>query len=205
MTKLFIFPCNGNAMEALDCIGGDFELIGFVDDDSEKQGKKQFGFTIFSRQVIAKYPEAKILAVPGNPSSYMRRKDLIESLGINAERFVRLIHPSASVSPAAQIGHNVLIMAGVVITGNAKIGKHVCILPNSVIHHDVEVEDYTLIGSNVTIAGYTKIGKNCYVGSGSSIINNIEVGDNTLVGLGTNVIHSFPPNSKIVGNPARQI
>ena len=203
--QLLIFPFNGNGLEALSCLDKRHELIGFVDDTKEKQGANAFGFRVFSRVVISKNANTKILAVPGSAASYKERDAIIRSLNIMPERFATVIHPSANVSPLARIGHNVLIMAGVVITANAVIGDHVCILPNTVIHHDAEIGDYTLIGSNVTVAGYTKIGRKCYIGSGSSVINNISIGAGTLVGMATNVIRSFPADSKIIGNPAKQI
>ncbi|MCK7470637.1 MAG: hypothetical protein MZU95_07475 [Desulfomicrobium escambiense] len=30
--RLLIFPCNGNGLEALDCLGDAFRCIGFIDD-----------------------------------------------------------------------------------------------------------------------------------------------------------------------------
>lgn len=205
MEKLFIFPFNGNGLEALSCIQDQYEFIGFIDDTVEKQGLHEFGFEVFGRDVFDKFPEAKILSVPGSPTSFTYRDKIISSLEILPEKFATLIHPTASISPFAKIGHNVLIMAGVVVTSNAIIGNHVCVLPNTVIHHDSIIGDYTLIGSNVTLAGNSEIGKHCYIGSGTSIINGIQVGDNTLVGLGSNVIKSIKSNSKIVGNPAKEI
>lgn len=205
MKKLIIFPYNGNALEAIDCIGQGYELIGFIDDTIEKQGKQRNGYEVFSRDILDKYREARVLAVPGSPITYLRRKEAIESLDIPPDRFATLIHPRATISSLAEIGYNVLIMAGVVITSNAIINSHICILPNSVIHHDVKIKDYSLIGANVTIAGSTLIGENCYIGSGSSLINGIEIGKNSLIGLGSNVIKSMPSNSKAVGNPARKI
>ena len=202
---LLIFPCNGNGIEALDCLGDAYRLVGFVDDTQEKQGAKVQGSSVYGREVLARWPEARILAVPGSPTSYRMRKQIIESLGIGADRFVSLIHSSASVSQLAQIGRNVLIMAGVVITSNAIIGDHVCVLPNTVIHHDVVIGAWSLIGSNVTIAGHTTVGENCYIGSGASIMNGLRVGDAALVGIGSNVIRDVAPSTKVVGNPARQI
>jgi len=203
--QLFIFPFNGNGLEALDCIKDQFEFMGFIDDTKEKQGKHPFGFNVFGREVLDRYPDAKIIAVPGSPASYMIRDKIISELNTNESKFATLIHPSAAVSPFAKIGYNTLIMAGVVITANSVIGNHVCILPNTVIHHDSNIGDYSLIGSNVTVAGNTEVGKYCYVGSGTSIINNITVGDNTLIGIGSNVIKSVPAKSKMAGNPAKQI
>lgn len=205
-TKLLIFPFSGSGFEALDCLTDRFECIGFVDDDTEKQGRNnQFGIEVFDRQAFSRYKDAMVLAVPGSPVSYTTRDKLIQSLGIPESRFATIIHPKASVSAFSVIGFNVLIMENVVIKATARIGHHVCILPNSVVHHDSIVNNYTLVGSNVTIAGYSTIGTQCYIGSGSKIINNIHIGDGTLVGLGSNVIKSVPVHSKIAGNPAKPI
>jgi sugar O-acyltransferase (sialic acid O-acetyltransferase NeuD family) len=202
---LLIFPCNGNAIEALDCLVAAYRLIGFVDDTPEKQGTKVQGYSVYGREVLVSWPDSCVLAVPGSPASYRMRKQIIESLDIGADRFATVIHPSARVSPLAAIGRNVLIMAGAVITSNAMIGDHVCVLPNTVIHHDVIIGAWSLIGSNVTVAGHTKVGNNCYIGSGSSIMNGVRVGDGALVGMGANVIRDVSPGNRVVGNPARSI
>lgn len=202
---LLIFPFNGNGLEALDCLGHKFQLLGFVDDTPEKQGQSPYGHTVFSRAVLGEQSEAQVLAVPGGPASFRSRRALIEALGIEPERFAQVIHPTARVSPLASIGRNVLIMAGVVITSNAVIGDHVCVLPNTVIHHDARIGDWTLVGSNVTVAGGTVIGENCYIGSGSSLINGLTIGAQCLVGLGSNVVRDVQAGSKVAGNPARII
>ena len=70
MEKLFIFPFNGNGLEALDCIQGRYEFIGFIDDTIEKQGKHEYGFEVFGREILDQFPDAKILSVPGSPTSF---------------------------------------------------------------------------------------------------------------------------------------
>ena len=202
-TPLLIFPCNGNGLEALDCLGERYQMVGFVDDTPEEQGTTAFGHPVLARRAFENHSSAQVLAVPGSPVSYRRRHEIIDGLGLEADRFATVIHPSARISPLARVGRNVLIMAGVVVTSNAVIGDHVCILPNTVVHHDVVIGDWTLIGSNVSIAGGARLGNNCYVGSGSRIINGIEVGDRALVGLGSNVIRSVASDATVAGNPAR--
>ncbi len=202
---LLIFPYNGNGIEALDCLGSAYRFIGFVDDTPQKIGIDPNGYPVFDREAFARFPDALVLAIPGSPVSYRTRKQTIQDLGIATERFAKVIHPAARVSSLASVGHNVLIMAGVVITSNALIGSHICILPNTVIHHDVVVGDWTLIGSNVTIAGNTVVEENCYIGSGSSIMNGLRVGSRALVGLGSNVISNVVSDAKVVGNPAHAI
>jgi sugar O-acyltransferase (sialic acid O-acetyltransferase NeuD family) len=202
---LLIFPCNGNGIEALSCLGTAYRCVGFVDDTPDKQGTERFGIPVLPRSALAQRPEAAVLAVPGSPVSFRTRGMLIEGLGVAADRFARVIHPGAQVSPLATIGRNVLIMAGVVLTSNAVIGSHVCILPNTVVHHDTMIGDWSLLGSNVTVAGNSTIGDNCYIGSGSSIINGVALGDGVLVGLGSNVIRDIPAGTMVAGNPARRI
>jgi sugar O-acyltransferase (sialic acid O-acetyltransferase NeuD family) len=202
---LLIFPCNGNAIEALDCLGSRHRLLAFIDDDVEKRQTPMFGYAVGGRGLLEQEPDARLLAVPGSPTSYHVRRRVIEGLGQPSERFTSVIHPAATVSRLAKIGRNVLIMAGVVITSNAIIGDHVCILPNTVVHHDAVVGAWSLIGSNVTIAGGSVIGENCYVGSGTSIINGVEIGRDCLIGLAATVTRSIAPGARVAGSPARPL
>ncbi|MEX6689934.1 NeuD/PglB/VioB family sugar acetyltransferase [Danxiaibacter flavus] len=199
--NLLIFPFNGNGREAIDAIDpSEYKLIGFIDDDGEKQSDN---YEIFSREILKKFPEMYLLAVPGSPTSFRERTSIISSF--NAKNFATVIHPQASIGRDVKVGYNCLIMAGVVITANALIKNHVCILPNSVVHHDSIIEDYTLIGSGVVIAGNVTIGQSCYIGSGTNIKNGIHVGNLSLIGLGSNVISNIEANSVVAGNPASGI
>jgi sugar O-acyltransferase (sialic acid O-acetyltransferase NeuD family) len=202
---LLIFPCNGNGIEALDCLGDDYRCVGFVDDSPEKQQAGAHGYRVLGRVALRERRDAHVLAVPGSPASFRSRRSIIQGLELPDERFARVVHPTARVSELAALGRNVLVMSGVVITSNAVIGDHTVILPNTVVHHDVVIGAWSLIGSNVTIAGGTTIGENCYIGSGSSIMNGLTIGDRALVGLGSNVIRNVPPDAKVVGNPARPL
>ena len=202
---LLIFPCNGNGLEALDCLGDAFECVGFVDDTPEKQRAGAFGLPVLSRSAFSELRDTAVLAVPGGPASYQARRQVIEGLGVAPERFATVIHPGAHVAKLAQVGRNVLVMAGVVITSNAVIGDHVCVLPNTVIHHDVTVGSFSLIGANVAIAGGVRIGENCYVASGSNIRNGLQIGARALVGLGSNVIRDVPEGATVAGNPAKAL
>lgn len=204
-TQILLFPFGGNSMEALDCLDDRFEVLGFVDDNTEKIGNTYLDFQIFDRKAFINFPTAKVLACVGSPNNFQKRKEIIQSLNLPQERFMNIIHPTVQISKYAKVGNNCLIMAGVVITHNAQIGDNVIILPNSVIHHDTKIGNYTCIGSNVVIAGFCDIGESCYIGSGTNIINNTTIGEKTMIGLGANVINSFGTHKKIVGNPAKEI
>jgi sugar O-acyltransferase (sialic acid O-acetyltransferase NeuD family) len=205
MQDLLIFPYSGTAIETLDCLGEKWKCVGFISDESSLVGKTVFGIEIYDRRALQNFPTAKVLTVHGSPSSYRKREEIFSSLGVPPEKLATVIHPRAAISTNATIGYDVLIMAGVVVTANASIGNHVIVLPNSVIHHDSVVGDFTLVAANVTIAGNVTIGSSCYLGAASSIKNGISIGMESLLGIGANVICSFPAQSKLIGNPAKQL
>lgn len=202
---LLIFPCNGNGIEALDCLGDAYRCVGFVDDAADKQGGERFGVPVFGREALRRFADAWVLAVPGSPRSYRSRRQVVGDLGIDARRFASVVHPGAHVSRFAAIGRNVLIMAGVVVTSNAVIGDHVCVLPNSVVHHDATIGAWSLVGSNVTVAGGVVVGENCYIGSGTSLKDGLRIGNGALVGIGSNVIRDAVAGGTVAGNPARAL
>ncbi|GAB4126174.1 MAG: acetyltransferase [Raineya sp.] len=206
MTPLLLFPFGSNSIEALDCINQtQYQVLGFVDDDTAKVGKSYLGIRVFDREAFSKFADAKVLACIGSPQNYQIRGQIIAGLGLRQERFVNIIHQKAHVSSFSQIGTNCLIMAGVVITHNAKIGNNAIILPNAVIHHDVEIGDNVFVGASAVICGGVKIKNNCFIGAGSSLINHISIEENSFVGLGANVIQSVAKGKKVVGNPAKEI
>jgi sugar O-acyltransferase (sialic acid O-acetyltransferase NeuD family) len=200
---LLIFPCNGNGLEAIDCLSPRFHLLAFVDDAAAKRCQPSLGHPVRSRDAFAEHEDAWVLAVPGSAETFRKRRDVIAGLQLSLQRFATVAHRSAAVSPHATIGRNVLMMAGVVVTSNARIGDHVCILPNTVVHHDAVVGDFSIVGANVTIAGGTVIGDNCYIASGSSIMNGIRIGERALVGLGSTVLRDVAADAVVAGNPAR--
>lgn len=206
MKKLVIFPYNGNAVEALDCLGREFDFLGFIDDDVKKQGKQHDSTEVFSRNILDDNRDVYLLMVPGSSKSFLERRKIIEGFSqVRPEMMATVIHPRASVSSLARIGRNVLIMAGVTVTSNAAIGNHVCVLPNTVIHHDVSIGDYCLIGSNVSITGNVRIGINSYIGSGTSILCGVKIGDRAMIGMGSTVLQDIESDCTAVGNPCRII
>jgi len=203
--KLFIFPSSGNGLEALDCLSDEYQFMGFIDDDLQKQKTTVLGYTIFPREILLQHPDSYLLAVVGSPLNYLKRAEIIDSFQLPVSRFATIVHPKAIISKYATIGYNTLIMAGVAINIDVTIHNHVIVMSNTVIHHEGCIEDYTIIGSGVIVAGNTRIGNNCYVASGSNLTNSITIGDKTMIGLGSNVLKDVGADQRIAGNPARKI
>lgn len=210
MKKLLLFPFNGNAREAASTVeeinksSPTWELLGFIDDDIQKSGRRFGGYPVLGgREKLQELAGAYVLAVPGRPENYRQRREIIDSLGIPASRFATVIHPQAWVGLECSVGHNSLLMANVVLTAGSVVGNHVVILPNTVVSHESRIGDYCLLGSNISVSGGVHIENNCYIGSGARIIQEITIGEKSLIGLGSVVIRDVPPGSVAVGNPAR--
>lgn len=208
--KILLFPFGGNAKESLLSIfaankaAREWDVLGFFDDDRSLWGKECCGVKVLGdRSVLARHPDALVLAVPGNPDTYLRRKEVIDGLGLDRSRFATVIHPSVTVAPDAKIGCNVTLMANVFVSCGARIGDHCVFLPNTVLAHDSSVGGYCLVGSNITFSGDVKVGSGCYIGSGTRVRNGMSIGDRSLVGLGSNVVADIGPGVVACGNPAR--
>ncbi len=101
------------------------------------------------------------------------------------------------IHPACKIGHRVFIDhgIGVVIGETAEIGNEVT------IYQGVSLGGVSLEKTkrHPTIEDYVVIG------AGAKVLGNITIGAHSKIGANSVVIHSVPPNSTAVGNPARNI
>lgn len=208
--KLIIFPFGGNGREAAAQVTGsatlkeEWELVGFVDDDPTVHGREVCGVPVLGNtKILKEYPEAKILAVPGNAGDYLKRRHIIEGLDLKKNRFAKIFSPSAVMSPDAKIGYNTLLLANVVVGCGASIGNHCIILPNTTVGHDSVIEDFCCIGANVAVSGHVTIRSGCYIGSGSAIRERVTVQERSLVGLGSNVVSDIEKDVIVAGNPAK--
>lgn len=206
-----LFPFGGNAREAagvVEAINAQdmrYEILGFLDDNHASLLSADYPLLGGSGLWEQYRGETRLLALPGSPASYRRRREIIGKFALTEADSLTLAAPSSRVARGAQVGFNTLLMAGTFVSCGVRIGNHCVILPNSVISHDAEIGDYTLVGSNVSVSGGVRIGENCYIGSGAAIREGVSVGSGALLGIGTTVIRDVPENAVVVGSPARVI
>ena len=86
------------------------------------------------------------------------------------------------------------------------IGNHVFISKGVVFHtHDGGVWIFREKVPDIRVYGTITIEDNCIIGNNAQLLPNIRIGRNSIVGAGSVVISDVPPNSIVMGVPARAI
>ncbi len=128
-----------------------------------------------------------------------------------------------------EIGDNTKIGAFVEIQKNAVIGRNCKISSHTFICEGVVIEDNCFIGHSVVFINDNypkavdpngdiesedewkkrfvkiKVHKNASIGSNATILGGITIGEGSLIGAGAVITKDIPPNTTVVGNPAKTI
>lgn len=210
MKDIIIIGAGGFGRETVDLIGDindsnpEWNLLGFVDDNKEIQGKLIEGFQVMGDiNFLNNYrrPLYTICAV----ADCKAKKNIITQLTNPELKYANLIHPSAVISRNLEIGEGIIIQANVVITSNVKIADHVGISPQCGLGHDCFVDKYSTLFWNVNIGGFVLIGEGVLLGTKTSIIQERSIGPWSIIGSHSNVIRDIPRHCTAVGNPAEVI
>ena len=144
--------------EALDV----FHKIAYLDDDPDN--KLAMDACANYEQYVNLYP----IAIPSFGDSFLREKwvDKLEKAGYILPT---LIHPSATVSPSAEIGMAVVIEARSIISAGASVGEGVIASSGSVIEAMAKVGEFAHIGAaamvskNAVVPPYKRISSGAVV------------------------------------------
>ncbi len=190
-------------IEQINEIEKQFEFIGFYD-DGFKKGMQINGFPILGgiKDINNIDFQLSIVSAIGEPKLKEKLLNLISNDNIN---YPILIHPNVVIGNKefVNIGEGSIITAGVVITVNINVGKHVILNLCCTVGHDTNIGDYSSFMPSVNISGEVEIHKAVYVGTGAKIINQLEIGEYTIVGAGAVVAKTLPSKCTAVGIPAK--
>jgi acetyltransferase EpsM len=188
MKKVILIGAGGHAAELRDYIRFNnnmpnrkkIEVEGFIDDDP-------------STYEHYAYEEAFLGAIKGHEvrqdvcylmaiANLKYRRLIIERFIEEGAELIGFIHPTALISPSAEIHPSAVI---------------------SHIGHDTQIGDYNFISPQVALSGNTKIGNENLLGTNSATIPGVKIGNNNLIGAGAIVIKDLPDGVTVVGNKAR--
>ena len=124
------------------------------------------------------------------------------------------VHASACLIGEVMVGERASIWPTAVLRGDCgplRIGADTNIQDGCVVHATrdlsvTEVGEWVTVGHRAVLHG-CRIGDDCLVGMGAIVLDNAVVGSGSIVGAGSVVLagSEFPPNSLILGSPAKRV
>lgn len=138
----------------------------------------------------------------GSPAVRRRIAQQCDDGGLAA---ATLIHPTVSTGARIRVGAGSVLCAGVRITTNVEIGRHVHVNLNATIGHDTVVGDFVSLNPLASISGDCVIGTGVLVGVAGVVLNGLRVGDDAVVGGSACVVKDVESGTTVVGVPARRL
>lgn len=211
MKSVVIVGAGGFGREVLEIfkaqnkISKTWDILGFVDEDKQLHGKIMNGYPVLGGLDWLREHNNDNLGCVCAIGTCETRKQVVEKLQEIGVNFHNAIHPSVIMSEFAELGKDVIICAGSILTVNIKIGDHVHINLNSTIGHDAVIGSYCTINPIVAINGNNHLAEGVYIGTGATFIQGISVGSWSTIGAGAVVIEHIPDKVVAVGVPAKVI
>lgn len=116
-----------------------------------------------------------------------------------------IIHPTAIISPDAELEEGVFVAPGAIIHAGAKVRAHAIINTGAIIEHDCIIHENTHIAPGVTLGGATIVHNDTLIGIGSTVLPNTTIEHHCTIGAGSVVIRDIAPNTTVAGNPAKAL
>lgn len=142
-----------------------------------------------------------LIAIGSPPMKDFISQRLIEM----GAQFTSVVHPSAVVSKAAQIGAGVIIGPQSYVATHSVLGDFSCVNSLSGIGHDANIGRCCTISSQADIMGRVQLGERVFVGSGARILPNVKVQQGSKIGAGSIVVKNLGQDSSVFAQPARKI
>ncbi|MFC7360033.1 NeuD/PglB/VioB family sugar acetyltransferase [Nocardioides astragali] len=215
-TRIVIVGGGGFGREVIDVIEAInaaapeplWELVGVVDDSLAPDNRERLA----KRSISYLGTADDFLATCGGPVAYavgigapsVRRKVALR-FEEGGHSGAILLHPSATMGSEVTIGAGTVACAGVRITTNITIGRHVHLNPNVTVGHDTSVGDFVSLNPSASISGDCVVESGVLVGVGGIVLNRLRVGQDAVVGGAACAVRDVAPGTTVVGVPARPL
>jgi sugar O-acyltransferase (sialic acid O-acetyltransferase NeuD family) len=207
-TELVLVGSSGHAREVLGLVedliadGALLELLGFVDDHPESD--EVHGYPVLGGlSWLEGRPEVAVSVAIGQPESRLRVVTQLEASGHGC--WATLVHPTARVSPHADLGSGTTVCAAAEITTDTTVGAHVLINRRAGISHDSELADFVTVAPGANLSGGMVVGEGANIGTGVSTVQYRTIGEWSTIGAGAVVTTDIAPNATAVGVPAKVV
>ena len=203
MAHMAILGAGGHGKVVADIAAtiGWTEITFFDDELDQNYSSQRYKVAGSTNSLIESYNEVDgVFVAIGNNAKRKQKLDLF--FGLDAP-ITNIVHRNAYLSEFISIGLGTVVMPGVMVNCDTKVGMGAILNTNSNIDHDCELGNYVHIAPGVSLAGNVIVGDNVLIGIGSCIKQDLKIGINSLVGAGSVVVCDVKEGTTVKGNPAR--
>lgn len=112
-------------------------------------------------------------------------------------------HPGAFCSQLAHVGLGSQLFPGSIVNARARLGANVIVNSGAIVEHDCILDDHVHVATGARLASTVRVGRGAHIGAGATVKQLISIGEGSLVGAGAVVVKDVPPETVVVGVPAR--
>ena len=184
-------------------VGRGAELLGFLDDDVSSHGTGVGELSVLGgSDWLASHLDVEVVLGIGSPISRAAAADRLGAMGIT---LATVIHPTAVVGPRVSVGPGSIICPRALLTCEVTVGRAVIVNYGAMIGHDGVLGDACTVAPGAHLGGNVTVGAQADVGIGATVIQGVHIGERAVVGAGAVVIRDVPPDTTVVGVPAKAL
>ncbi len=192
------------AVRAINAVTPTWRLRGFLDDNPDRHGTTIGGVPVLGPIELAlEYERDMVVLTTGRPDNYVSRLLIAQRLGLADERYATIVHPTATIGTTCDVGAGCVLLAHVDLTADTVVGRHVVMMPQVVLPHDVRIDDYATLAAGVRVGGACHVAEGAYVGAAVTVRGDVTIGAWAMVGMGAIVTADVPSQRLWHGIPAR--
>ncbi|MBT9598902.1 MAG: acetyltransferase [Vitreoscilla sp.] len=212
---IIVIGSGGHARVVADALlAAGATVLGFTDADPARHGLSLLGLPVLGDDstLQAHQPDAVHLANglggvgsagAAGPGQGRLRQRVQQGLAAQGWQFVGVRHPSAVLSPFAELAGCVQLLAGSIVQPGARLGEGCIVNTAAVVEHDVHLSAWCHVAPRALLCGDVRVGTGSHIGAGAVLRQGVRLGANTLVGAGAVVVRSFEGSVVLAGVPAR--
>jgi len=207
-----IVGCGGHGRELFEIIraineatGPRWRVVGFVDDRPAEVNRKRI------QRLDAPYlgtldwlrgawPSTHVVLGLGDPRIRRTVAQRVEAYGLPVPN---LVHPDATLGPDLVAGEGLVAFAGVRVTTNVTLGRHVHLNQNATLAHDCVLADHITVNPLAAVSGDCRVESGVLIGAGAAVLQGLHIGAEATVGAGACVVRDVPAATVVKGVPAR--
>ncbi len=208
--NIIIIGASGHSKVVIDIIErlNNYIIIGLIDTYKTKRSKI-FQYKILGTEdnlysLIKEFHiNAGIIAIGDNRLRKNIHKKITKM--IPDFEFISAIHPNAIIGKNVKIGKGTVIMPGVIVNSDSKIGENCILNTKSSLGHDGIMKNFSSLAPNATVGGNTIIGIGTAICLGANVLQNITIGNHSIIGAGSLVNRDIGDNKMAYGIPAKYV